>query len=315
MATESVSDYEGYDFAALWHRREKVTQVEQSFLTTALGSVDCRRVLELGSGFGRLTAALESISDEVVASDFDLTSLTRLRPAGGRRRPTRRVAANLYHLPFGDGTFTAATMVRVYHHLDDPVAALAEIRRILVPGGHLLVSYNPKPSVGTLVNDIQRAIRTTGRTPFRSITFAPEEHLELRPDPFPVHVGPRAEFSRSALAAGFLPGAEMVSGLEEYYLMRYVPVEVFVRVGTALGRAPGFPMRFVVLRGVGRTDPPAAPADELFACPRCRGPVRTTPTGAACPTCGFLGVEREGVLDLRFLPYGTRRWRDGGHAA
>ncbi len=312
MATASISDYEGFDFASLWHRRERVTEVEQRFLVAALAGADRRRVLELGAGFGRLTPTLARIGGEVVATDFDRGSLERMRTAEGSAPRFVRIAANLYHLPFVDGAFPAATMVRVYHHLDDPVAALSELRRVLAPGGQVLVSYNPKPSVGTLVNDIQRALRPTAE--FRSITFSRERHLELPPDPFPVHVGPRAEFADVVRSAGFAIASERVSGLEEYYLMRFVPAEVFVRVGTALGRAPGFPMRFALLRAPGAPPGRLVPASELLACPRCRAPVAGTEAGAACSSCGFFGEARDGVLDLRYVPDGATRWRGAGHA-
>jgi SAM-dependent methyltransferase len=302
-----ISDYEGFDFRALWRGREKVTEVERSLLTLALSTSDRRRLLEVGTGFGRLLGTLEALGDEVVATDFDLPSLQRLPSSRARGRRTLRVAANLYHLPFADGSFTGATLVRVYHHLSDPGAALRELRRVLSPGGRLLLSYNPKPTVGTLVNDIQRALHPSDEVPFRSITFARSTRVELPPDPFPVYVEPRTEFERTYRASGFERQSEVGSGLEEYYLMRHVPAAWFVRLGTTLGGAPGFPMRFALLetpRGGGSALPDA---DSIFACPSCGGPL-PGPDGAegvTCDGCGFVGPIAGGVLDLRYVPDGS----------
>ena len=306
--SESISDYSRFDFAALWPGRDKVTEVERAIISGALRMGDCRRILEVGTGFGRLLGALTELSAEVVATDFDVGGLDRL-PSPRPGRSPMRVAANVYHLPFVDGAFTGATMVRVYHHLSHPERALREIARVIGGGGRLVVSYNPKPSVGTFVNDVQRALHPSPRTRFRSLTFAAGPTV-LEPDPFPVYVAGRREFDRSVNLAGLRAREEVVSGIEEYYLMRHIPAPWFVRLGTTFGRAPAFPTRFAVVSKPG--DPPVSlpPLSEILACPRCgvpqpewrlTGPLR-------CGHCSFEGVGRGGVLDLRFVPEGVARW-------
>lgn len=306
--TETVSDYARYDFRALWVGREKVTEVERWILTNALRDGDCRRVLEVGTGFGRLLGALTNLSPEVVATDFDAEGLARVPVLEGAAGPFR-IAANVYHLPFGDGAFTAATMVRVYHHLAEPGRALREIARVLRDGGRALVSYNPKPSVGTLVNDVQRALHPSRGVGFRSITFAAGP-TALEPDPFPVYVAGRREFRSSVAAAGFSCEQEVGSGIEEYYLMRYVPARWFVRLGSALARAPAFPMRFALLVKPGRDPGPLKTSEELLACPKCRAPQPEWNSNVElrCDGCSFEGARRGQVLDLRYVPEGVRRW-------
>jgi ubiquinone/menaquinone biosynthesis C-methylase UbiE len=48
------------------------------------------------------------------------------------------VQASAEQLPFRDGLFTAAAMTGVLGFLHDPVRALAEVRRVLVPGGRFI---------------------------------------------------------------------------------------------------------------------------------------------------------------------------------
>jgi SAM-dependent methyltransferase len=47
--------------------------------------------------------------------------------------------ADLSELPFADGTFDAALSIVTLEHLLDPLRSLAEIRRVLAPGGRLLM--------------------------------------------------------------------------------------------------------------------------------------------------------------------------------
>ena len=309
---ELISDYRGYDFRALWVGREKVTEVEQGLLREAIGRADRRRILDLGSGFGRLLGPLLEMGEEVVATDFDSESLSRIGPGAQGKRPTLRVAVNLYHLPFADGAFTGATMIRVSHHLEDPVAALREVARVLRGGARLVVSFNPRPSIGTLVNDIQRAIHRSPEGEFRSLTFSRDPEVDLPPDPFPVFVRPRQRFWSDVKEAGLAKQAEMVSGIEEYYLMKYLPTPLFVRIADVFGEAPGFPTRLAILGVPKNSTEELPPIESVMVCPRCKAPLRFDgDRSPVCPECSFTGGVHEGVIDLRYLPTGARRLGQG----
>jgi SAM-dependent methyltransferase len=49
------------------------------------------------------------------------------------------VVADAHQLPFGDATFDAVVTFNTFEHLSDPERAAAEIRRVLKPGGRLVV--------------------------------------------------------------------------------------------------------------------------------------------------------------------------------
>jgi SAM-dependent methyltransferase len=50
------------------------------------------------------------------------------------------IQADAYHLPFGDDTFAVALCAEVIEHTHSPALALREIRRVLKPGGKLLLT-------------------------------------------------------------------------------------------------------------------------------------------------------------------------------
>ena len=308
---ESVVDYSGFDFEGLWPGREKVSEIEREVVAGALSRGDPRRLLEIGTGFGRLLPALIGLGGEVVATDMDLGSLESI--SSSRTSPrVRRVAANLFHLPFRDASFTGATMIRVYHHLLEPGSALRELGRVLRGGARLVVSYKPSPSIGSVVYDVGRALRREAR-PFRSITFA-RGPVVLDAEPFPIRSSSRREFEGSARSAGWTVAGQSGLGLEEYTLLRHAPARWFIRLGSALSGAPGFPTRFAVLERSGVAVGHDLPAlESILACPRCRTdrPEWWSVEAPRCDACGYVGRRSHDVLDLRYVPPAAVRWQVG----
>jgi SAM-dependent methyltransferase len=97
------------------------------------------RVLEIGSGTGRDTAALAALGHRAVALDatFEALALTsRAAPALAGRGI---VGGDAFHLPFREATFDAVFHQGVLEHFGNPGAFLAENFRVTVPGGLLVV--------------------------------------------------------------------------------------------------------------------------------------------------------------------------------
>ena len=67
--------------------------------------------------------------------------LTRARGLAARRRVknVRWKLGELENLPLGDGTVDVALLSQALHHAEQPAVALAEARRILAPGGRVLI--------------------------------------------------------------------------------------------------------------------------------------------------------------------------------
>lgn len=305
---QGIVDYSGFDFERLWVGRGNVSELERTLVNRALRRGDPRRVLEVGTGFGRLLPALTSLGGDVVAMDLDLGRL-RMAAATGPGPRVLRVAANVYHLPFLDRTFTAATMIRVYHHLLDPVPALKEVARVLRDGGRFVASYQPTPSIGTFVKDVERAMRSPHDGEFRSVTFS-RPPVILDPEPFPIRAPNRRGFRHELKVAGFDLIEEVGAGLEEFRPFRGWSPDTWLRLGTKLGGAPAFPTRFAIARRPGATEAPLGVLGERLMCPRCRAPQSGWGEGTSlsCGRCGFEGHREPGVLDLRYVPPGAPRW-------
>jgi demethylmenaquinone methyltransferase/2-methoxy-6-polyprenyl-1,4-benzoquinol methylase len=114
-------------------------------LREALEGAPGRRLADIGGGTGNYALALKREGWEPVVVD---RSAEMLRQAATKGLET--VAGDAQQLPFEDETFDAATMISMLHHVEDRSAALAEARRILRPGGRLVLKGYTGEDAATL---------------------------------------------------------------------------------------------------------------------------------------------------------------------
>lgn len=108
------------------------------------------RVLEVGAGTGLLLPVYPPGVSSIVAIDIDPGLLARAR---NRRPGVTLMQADVQRLPFPDGSFDAVVACLVFCTVEDPALGLAEIRRVLRPGGQLrLLEHvrSPHPTVARL---------------------------------------------------------------------------------------------------------------------------------------------------------------------
>jgi 2-polyprenyl-6-hydroxyphenyl methylase/3-demethylubiquinone-9 3-methyltransferase len=95
--------------------------------------------LDVGCGGGLLAEELARLGCAVTGVDPSAPSLAVARShAEDGDLAIAYVEAPAEQLPFADGTFALVTCCDVLEHLADPAAALAEIARVLAPGGVFL---------------------------------------------------------------------------------------------------------------------------------------------------------------------------------
>jgi ubiquinone/menaquinone biosynthesis C-methylase UbiE len=99
------------------------------------------RVLDVGCGTGNLLPFLEAAGyrmQEYVGVDLspEMLRIARSKPC---HVPASWITADAARLPLRESSFDIAVSASVLHYWDDVDAGLAEIRRVLRPGGHLLL--------------------------------------------------------------------------------------------------------------------------------------------------------------------------------
>lgn len=132
------------DFTAWRERRlhqeqyqtERLVQVQQ-----VMGLVSGLRILDLGAGMGGFAVAAALAGAQVTACEYNpaYCQIIRLRAARYQLRlPIINAAGEA--LPLPDAAFDLAVAWDVLEHVQDPIAVLRELARVLRPGGHALIT-------------------------------------------------------------------------------------------------------------------------------------------------------------------------------
>jgi ubiquinone/menaquinone biosynthesis C-methylase UbiE len=100
-----------------------------------------KNLLDVGSGAGQIAQHLLKYSDpdaQITCFDLSVEMLRRARQRMKSDRPNY-LAADLSRLPFADNTFDCVTCGYVLEHLPEPRHGLAELARVMSPGGRMLL--------------------------------------------------------------------------------------------------------------------------------------------------------------------------------
>jgi demethylmenaquinone methyltransferase/2-methoxy-6-polyprenyl-1,4-benzoquinol methylase len=104
------------------------------------------RVLDVGCGTGFATAGLLERVETVHGIDQSVHQLDRAWDKFGKRGPVRFYMGDAERLPFEDDSFDVVWSSGSIEYWPDPVATLREFRRVLRPGGQVLVVGPTEPS-------------------------------------------------------------------------------------------------------------------------------------------------------------------------
>ena len=163
----------GYERAAALQREVEARLLESlDYLDDpALGRAPPRVVVDLGSGPAHAAATMRKRwpSAQVVAIDIALPMLREAKARSGWWRPLQRVCADVRALPLAEGSVDLLFSNLCLQWVDDLPAAFAGFRRVLKPGGLLLVSSFGPDTLVELREAFAHADDAPHVSPFASI--------------------------------------------------------------------------------------------------------------------------------------------------
>jgi demethylmenaquinone methyltransferase / 2-methoxy-6-polyprenyl-1,4-benzoquinol methylase len=143
---------------------------------------------DVACGTGALTRELEALAPTalVVGFDFSQGMLVRARPTGGAGstppdppQPNRYVAGDAIRLPLADASADVVTIAFGLRNLPEPGQGLLEFRRVLRPGGRLVVCEFSTPVVPVLRDVYRRYLTRLMPVAARRLTSDPEAYQYL----------------------------------------------------------------------------------------------------------------------------------------
>ena len=156
MSEKVISDYNGYDYKKIFWEdadREYEDQADRMAIRKPLPK-RMAKFADIGGGYGRLANEYLKRAHKVIIFDYSKTELAQAKEIYGDKIETR--AGNIYELPFKDDELDGLMMVRVTHHLQDMTKAMAELYRVLKPGGVAVIEVANKRTLPKIARYLTR---------------------------------------------------------------------------------------------------------------------------------------------------------------
>lgn len=146
-----VADYNGYDYETeFWGdgKREYEDLADRMAIRRLLPD-KMESFVDIAGGYGRLADEYLPRAKTATLFDYSKTELADAKKKYGDRLKTK--AGDIYSLPFPDESFDGLMMIRATHHFKDMEKVVAELYRILKPGGVAIIEVANQKTLPRMV--------------------------------------------------------------------------------------------------------------------------------------------------------------------
>jgi ubiquinone/menaquinone biosynthesis C-methylase UbiE len=143
-------------------RRTRVEEGQRlaEFATAGIANADKLVAIDLACGPGTFTRPLAARVGKAIGADLTPAMVEKARAEAARDGITNIefVCADIYALPFADASAGIVSCGYAVHHMTDPQRALAEMARVVQPGGRVAITdiIVPEGCDGEFQNSVER---------------------------------------------------------------------------------------------------------------------------------------------------------------
>lgn len=141
----SFYDDPSFDYQKYWRGREYENLADKIAFHRLLKLIPFKdNLLDAGGGFGRLAQEYASHFRKCIIVDASKKHLSLAKRICVQFANLKLKRGFLENLPLEENTFDVAICIRTFHHLQNPKKAIAEIYRVLKPGGYFILEFANK---------------------------------------------------------------------------------------------------------------------------------------------------------------------------
>lgn len=291
MSERPICDYEGSNYQQVfWEEGGRTYEdaAEAAALEKLLPEAG-KRLLELGAGAGRNTPRCSGY-EEIVLLDYSTTQLQQAREKLGDNHNFRYVAADIYSLPFVDGLFDGATMIRTLHHMADAPQAIQNVRDVLQHDAFFILEYANKRNLKSIFRFL------TKKQDWNPFDKEPVEFVALNFDFHPKAIREWLYEANFAVERQLTVSHFRVELLKRKFSTKFLTAldKLLQPTGNLFQFSPSV---FVKNRAIGHTKP--AEEGSFFCCPKCKTALEDTPPLLKCTNCAAEYPVENGIYNFK----------------
>jgi len=230
MALNRADQYndEKHNYLRYWDGRDYEQAAEEIMINRMLHGKRFKHAVDVGGGYGRLSVVLTQFADKVTLAEPSQQQLDIAKDFLKDKPKVDMKLAQAEKLPFKDGEVDFAMVVRVIHHLPNPVPAFEEIHRVLEKDGYFMIEF---ANYANFKNRIKH-LATLKRLPIDPINIRSAENDRDDEIPFVNH-NPKTVRKQLAQSGFKLENVLSVSNFRSTTLKKLLPKKALVRLEKA----------------------------------------------------------------------------------